>query len=221
MAERIDHGDNRIVHLQYDTQEQLCSDFVRLQEFYESPFDDIRGQFFTLDYYKQRYSGGGEFTYYTDWSGFNVPGNVVIAFRDKFYAGMRDEEWGLLFDIDRDGKYVYRRDPNFYVIATFESARASVTADHELAHAFFYLYPEYKEKQLAIINRMSVDGRANAHKRLQEMGYDVSVLDDEIQAYCSTERDMEYLAFFGVNESDAPILAELTANFVAMKKPLK
>ena len=216
---RIDHGDNRIVHLHYDTRERLCSDFVRLQEFYESPFDDIRGHFFTLDQFKERYSADrGGFTYFTDWSGFNVPGNVVIEFRDKFYAGMREEEWGLLFSIDKDDKFVYRRDPNFYVIGTFgRDPEKNNTVNHELAHAYFYLYPAYKAKQLAVIETMNPETLERVSQKILNMGYDQSVIYDEVQAYLGTGFDEAARDFFELDDEDMEVKRRLEANFKEQK----
>ena len=54
--------------------------FCRYQEFYESPYEEIRGQFFTWEkfmmIYKNRWSKD-LFTYPEDWSGFNIPSNIV------------------------------------------------------------------------------------------------------------------------------------------------
>lgn len=60
-----------VFHLNYLTQEQLASTFLRFQEHYESP--EFRGKIFTLDEYKEWYMTNspnsikkGIFTYYED-----------------------------------------------------------------------------------------------------------------------------------------------------------
>ncbi|MEK7106247.1 MAG: ABC transporter ATP-binding protein, partial [Patescibacteria group bacterium] len=62
------------------TQYALASTFLRFQEHYESP--KFRGQFFSLeefmDWYAEEY---GNFTYYKDWTGFNIPSYILKSFR--------------------------------------------------------------------------------------------------------------------------------------------
>jgi len=54
--------------------------FMRPQEFYESSFEEIIGkQFKVADFvniYKQHY-GKQQFTYGSDWAGFNIPSNIL------------------------------------------------------------------------------------------------------------------------------------------------
>ena len=67
----------------FPNQYELASTFIRLQEFYESPYKEIKGQYFTLEKYMDRYAKDQEdnkFTYFEDWNGFNVPGNIVLKF---------------------------------------------------------------------------------------------------------------------------------------------
>ena len=88
--------------VRFDTQYALASTFLRIQEHYES--SRFRNRVFTLeeymDWYAERF---GAFTYYQDWSGFNVPSTAF----DPFYAGrfdplMRKEERLLrLFEGER------------------------------------------------------------------------------------------------------------------------
>src|ERR1035438_5938399 len=70
-----------IVHLKFKTQNKLARAFIRLQEFYESPYPTIRRKYFTVDQFAKLYTKTfGEFSYYTDWHGFNLPGNIVQQF---------------------------------------------------------------------------------------------------------------------------------------------
>ena len=71
-------GDN-IYHFVYPNQYLLCSTHIRLQEFFESPFKEIKGKYFTLEQYMDRYAAEyGNFTYFSEWHGMNVPGHVFM-----------------------------------------------------------------------------------------------------------------------------------------------
>lgn len=213
--ERIDHGDDRIVHFHFEKQYDLIADFIRLQEFYESPLKGIRGELFTLDEFMDAYAeANGNFTYFTDWLGFNVPGNIVIKFRDVFYGDMRPREWGLLSSIDHKNKFIYRRDPQFYVIGTCKNFKY---VNHELAHAYYYLAPAYKDAQDAVTASMDPEMKAKVAVKLVEMGYTEDVIDDEIQAYFSTDEAVIVASRFGLEVDDVRDLRErYNSNFLAI-----
>lgn len=196
----VKHNDSRIIHLHYQTQYELTSTFVRLQEFYESPFSNIRGNYFTLDEFMDSYvAAKGEFSYFSDWGGFNVPGNAVIDFCDTFANeyrenGYRQKEHDLLYHINNnEEKFIYNRNKDFYVIGTFGNDVDDATScmEHELAHAYFYLSAEYNSIQRLNYNALPGEIKAKVGVTLTEMGYDESVIEDEVQAYFSTdERDV-------------------------------
>src|SRR5215468_649159 len=112
--------------LRFRTQYELTSTFLRVQEHYESP--KFHGRVFTLEQYMDWYAARhGNFTYYQDWSGFNVPSTAFGA----FYAGKFDplsEKEKQLLGLFRDLR------EKFYVIGIYE--RGSLT--HELAHALYF-----------------------------------------------------------------------------------
>jgi hypothetical protein len=65
----------------YDTPYELCMSFVRVQEFYESP--EFKGKYFTLEEFIDWWSLNeskikGSFDYPARWSGFNIPGTVIL-----------------------------------------------------------------------------------------------------------------------------------------------
>jgi hypothetical protein len=58
--------------LRFETQYEITSSFLRIQEHYESPH--FSGRVFTLEEFMDWYAAEyGAFTYLEDWSGFNVP----------------------------------------------------------------------------------------------------------------------------------------------------
>src|SRR6202043_78425 len=130
---RLRHG---VIHVRMKDQEALCATFVRLQEFYESPFDDIRGHYFTLDKFKERYSAGGPFTYFTDWHGFNVPGHVVERFFELF------ADLTLAEQMLREATLGYDR---FYLVGSHDGGDPNEDAlEHELVHGTYYLDDDYR-----------------------------------------------------------------------------
>ena len=71
-------------------------------------------------------------------------------------------------------------------------AKRKLTIDHELAHAMFRLNPKYKKSCDRLLTKMghTKDGRLIrelAGNSLVKRGYSPEVIDDELQAYFSTE----------------------------------
>lgn len=183
----------------YPTQYELCMSFVRIQEFYESP--KFRGKYFTLEDYIDYWSltkGKGSFTYPVTWSGFNVPGDVIENWRiacEEHGDTLRERESDLLFEIDnlmyKDGlRDISSDDINkIYVIGAYSGSsnvdQIDQIINHESAHAFYRLYPEYKKSCDKILKKISSDEMDKMKDTLLIMGYCKKVLPDEIQAYSS------------------------------------
>ena len=100
MAKRTPHRKTGIIKhkvadgiylLRFKTQYELTSTFLRVQEHYESP--QFHGRIFTLeqymDWYVARY---GSFSYYQDWSGFNVPSTAFQPFYDGKFDPLTEKE---------------------------------------------------------------------------------------------------------------------------------
>jgi len=169
---------NGIIHLKYPTQRALCSAFVRVQEFYESPYLQIQQMFFTLETFRDIYAKhhGGKFTYFTDWNGFNVPSHVFKRFFIIYWNHLRPEEKDLYFKIPM--KYWYSGE-QFYVIGTHNDADIK----HEVAHGLFFLNDRYRKEMITAIERVDKKKIKTWVKKLTKMGYGHNVIDDEIQAY--------------------------------------
>jgi hypothetical protein len=173
--------------------QELAKIFVRLQEFYESPFKGIRGNYFTLKQFKAIYSKDkdGVFTYYDDWAGFNVPGHIVVEFFNLFTDLSPRERMlkKMLAEPLASGEI-------FYVMGVPRRQSRSIV-EHETAHALFYTNPSYKKAMLSYGHKLSPKVRAQVFKKLKSMGYSGTVKFDELQAYMSTSRVADLIHWFG------------------------
>ena len=169
-----------IYHLRGKDQYEITSHFMRLSEFYESPFKGINGKYFTIEAYMDAYAEKhGNFTYCSDWNGFNVPGNVVRKFFDVFWDDLLEKEANM-YDQLAD---VIESDEKFYLIG---STGAEDYMDHELAHAFYYLDRQYANEMDWLSVGMKAKDRKSVFDKLTEWGYCKKVLNDELQAYMGT-----------------------------------
>ena len=180
---------HNIFHLHFPTQQELASTFLRFQENYESP--QFKGKIFTLDEFERWYianspggKGTGKFTYSEDWSGFNIPSYILNPFYEGSFDPLSEPEVAFL-ELFKD-----KKETKFYVIGSFGEKQESL--NHEVAHGLYYTQPEYKAKVLEVLSNMDPEDRSNLTVALLAMGYDQSVLDDEIQAYVVD--DMEWLS---------------------------
>ncbi len=162
-----------IIHLKFNNHNELTKTFLRFQEHYESP--KFRGKIFTLAEFKRWYKADRKsktFTYYTDWSGFNIPSKVLVPFKSGLFDPLSSREKRLLDALSLDkGK--------FYIIGTYES-KSSGTLDHEIAHALYYTDKNYKaeiDKALKGVDFSPI------RKKLMLMGYCKEVLPDETHAF--------------------------------------
>lgn len=190
-----------VLHLEFNSQLNLAKAFMRMQEFYESPLGDFRGRYFTRDEFKQAYAeskgtgtGWGEFTYYSDWNGFNVPGNVADKFLEIFNIDFMEQ---YLVDTIREHRDSYGQ---YYVIGTHTQGEATVI-DHELSHAFWYLDPAYRKLAQHLADmELPIIFHALASNALKKMGYHEDVLDDEITAYLSTSTILDIVETFDTEQ---------------------
>jgi hypothetical protein len=154
--------------VRFDNQYALALTFLRIQEHYES--SHFRHRVFSLEDYMDWYAARfGAFTYFEDWSGFNVPSTAF----EPFYAGRFDpllrKEQQLLFRF-RNVK------PPYYVIGLYRDQELT----HELAHALFFTRPAYRSAVLAAMREYDTTGIV---AQLASLGYHRRVLQDEVHAY--------------------------------------
>lgn len=157
--------------LRFKTQFELAATFLRVQEYYESP--RFHGRIFSLeqfmDWYAERY---GNFTYYQDWTGFNVPSTAFKPFYDGKFDPLSEKEKALL----RLFKGLRGR---FYVIGVCDSGGKD-SFSHELAHALFFIDDGYRRAVRLAMRRYDTGKLA---RRIADAGYAKHVLPDETQAY--------------------------------------
>jgi hypothetical protein len=180
MAKRTSHRKTRIIKhkvadgiylLQFDNQYELTSTFLRVQEHYESP--QFHGRIFTLEQYMDWYvAETGAFTYFQDWSGFNVPSMAFQSFYEGKFDPLTSKEKRLLGLF----KNLHGR---FYVIGIYNGGKKR-TLIHELAHALFFINNEYRH---AVRETMRGYDTSALEKQLIKAGYARHVIADEVQAY--------------------------------------
>jgi hypothetical protein len=159
----------------FPTHNELCSTFLRFQEYYESP--EFRGKIFTLDEYKDWYIKiKGSFSYFTDWSGFNISSNVFVPFREGKFNPLSEQEINLLKSFENDNG-------PFYLIGVSNTGtqKDPRLLKHEIAHGLFYTEPEYKRKAQEILSRYDLEDLKNWLR--DQGGYHESVIEDECHAY--------------------------------------
>jgi hypothetical protein len=182
--------------LRFKTQYELASTFLRVQEHYESP--RFHGRSFSLeeymDWYAKRY---GNFTYYQDWTGFNVPSTALPPFFDGEFDPLSNKEKELLGLF----KGIRKR---FYVIGIYDSGEKD-DLTHELAHALFFIDDSYRQAARKAMGRYDT---AKLSRQIADAGYARHVIPDEVQAYLIAPGDK-----LGTAPTLAPLRRELRALF--------
>lgn len=202
-----------VIHLSFDTQYEVTSTMLRVQEFYESPYPEIKDQIFTLQDYIDLYTENkGNFTYYEDWSGFNIPGEYVSKFFRNFIHLSNKEK-----QIHEVVKPYISSGEKYYLIASCEGDESVL--DHEIAHALWYLDEDYKKEVSEYVKNNFPESVLSIFKKeLLEKGYCEEVLDDEIQAYLTTSEPSYLEAWDFYNMCDPHSLSIIRLFFVDYRK---
>jgi hypothetical protein len=166
--------------------------FCRYQEFYESQYKKFRGKPFTWMEYMRHYKIAWKkrvFTYPDDWSGYNIPSNVMDKANNIFN---KDTEYDVVMNdiyfycaIDSQNKNNNTR-RDWYLIGA--STKDKGTTNHEIAHGLYFTNKEYKKNVTSLIKNIKPIHYEKLKKKLIKMGYvdDKKIIDDEIQAFMST-----------------------------------
>jgi hypothetical protein len=171
--------------------------FCRVQEFYESPNPQFRGKNFSIWDYIEWYSREHRdvFTYTFDWGGFNIPLKTAWDCYEKLreHESPYDE---VMESIIRtiELKMFYKKNTrnwNAYIIGA--DSTESDTFEHEICHGLYATNKEYKLLVDEVTETISTKDYLTFKNNLIKMGYTDGVIDDEIQAYLST--NYEYTKF--------------------------
>ena len=195
----------------------LAYTFLRVQEFYESVNDNIRGQEFTIEQYKQWYctqSKDKTFSYGEDWKGFNVPSYMI----EKCYQlnKERTKEDMFFLSICDKAKSLAEKNgyENFYLLGVRKGD--TNTLDHEIAHGLFTTNPEYKKIMTQSVFDIQPHVIEPLFKDLTAIGYGPNVHVDEAQAYLSTglRKSQETKSLLELTEKFSKIFKEFLGDWV-------
>ena len=171
--------------------------FCRVQEYYESPNPEFRGKNFSIWDYIEWYSrrNNDVFTYTFDWGGFNIPLKTAWDCYEKLketetpYDKVMDEIIRTIEMTMFNKKNT--RNWNAYIIGA--DSTESDTFEHEICHGLYATNKGYKELVDEVTIAIPLKDYQTFRKNLLRMGYNGIVIDDEIQAYLST--NYEYSKF--------------------------
>lgn len=181
----------RIFLFEFSNHYDMCMHFLRYQEFYESASPKYRGKSFEIFDFMKWYSlkyGKGSFTYPSDWNGFNIPSSVIFNLWNQHFIsdkniydyemmqGWKECNWKLTQITDSPVN-------DFYIIGV---VRGNHALNHEIAHGFYYLHPEYKKEMNALVKALPDPIRKTINTGLKKLGYTPKVYVDETQAYMAT-----------------------------------
>lgn len=173
----------QIIHIEMSNQSVLCRTFMRFEEYYESPYSNIKGQIFSREEFRKTYMekrGASEFTYCKDWLGFNVPDYVFVPFLDGKFDPLLQCERKLLECVV---KFSLRKD-RYYVIGSVKGSARVLC--HEISHGLWYTNKSYKKTQLRLLEGLSQRTRRSINQILLGLGYCEEVYDDEAVAFILT-----------------------------------
>ena len=161
------------------TTQDLAKLFLRFQEHYESPNKEFRDRAFSLEefraWYTHKFGKEGQFSYYEDWGGFNIPGYILEKFYDgKFTDIQLDERWLL-------EQFRFMDLSQIYIIGVSED-NGREALEHEKSHALFYLNYSYRFR-VNVLNMRWKKKLTPIRLYLRKKGYCEKVLIDETNAW--------------------------------------
>lgn len=168
---------DKISQLTFESKEEMNETFVRITGYLECP--KFKDQIFTLGQYREWYSTEyGSWSYYTDWSGHNIPSKGLVPFINGMFDPLSELEHSLI------DTFKYKVHPH-YIIAIYDGVRDGAL-DHEMAHALYGTEPEYTEAvDIAVKgNWLALEDVRN---KLTELGYNPDTHIDECHAYVGVD----------------------------------
>jgi hypothetical protein len=160
--------------VRFQTQYEVASTFLRFQEYFESR--RFSGRVFTLEQFMDWYAKEfGNFTYFQDWSGFNIPSRVLTPFYEGRFEPLLEKEQRLLD--------LFRNDTGLFYVIGVSAPFSRGELWHELAHALYFVRPEYRS---AVADAMKHHDTSSLESALYRSGYGRHVLKDEAHCYLLT-----------------------------------
>lgn len=177
--------------------------FLRSQEYYESGFEEIKGKDFDIFEFMEIYRGKKDndvFLYPIEWMGFNVPGHIIetcikSVFRQNSQILPTVYDY-IMESIMNQIKARIGDNKRWYLIGV-DQLEGNIM-EHEVSHGLYYTDPDYKRVVDEMISEIPERITIALKVILIEMGYCEEVLDDEIQAYLSTQTTKEMGKIWGI-----------------------
>jgi hypothetical protein len=165
---------NKIMVVTAENQAELNQAFVRFSEYMESP--EFKGKIFTLGQFRRWYAETrGAWTFDTDWTGFNLTEEAFRPFVQGLFDPLTQLEQQLV-------NWVKDRSDSYSLIGAQPDGDA---LQHEICHALWHTEPEYREQCRNLVLSLSPAFFSQMKELIIKLGYDESVVEDEIHAYCS------------------------------------
>lgn len=211
---KINLIDKNIIDLRFDSLKEQSLTLFRISEYYESPYDNIRGEYFSTEQFLEYYvDENGILDYFNGWSAFNIPGYSINEFFNHFIDITKREK-----DIRN---IVKNFNEDYYLISSIEGNEEDF--NHELCHAKYYLNKVYQQEVKQIIDNFPVEIYNQFLCSLTSMGYQNSkkIIVDEINAYLSTSKK-KYIKeeFISDYDSIKSYRKELKKKFNKIKKSI-
>ena len=172
----------KIFHLHFADPFELTAHFLRFQEFYESPrFSERHFDILTFVKWYAR-QNKGDFTYFNDWTGFNIPAEIVR----RCMLGVSDPNPYDHFMVAISKWCETQAGGRAYLIGTSDRSPKSIW--HEVAHGLWYTNSSYQVEQHQNLGEFCVRCPIVSEKlkgKLREY-HDPNMVDDEVQAYLAT-----------------------------------
>ena len=115
----------------------LAMTFCRVQEFYESPFKEIKGKNFNMMEFQKMYTERNRenfFSYPIDWAGFNIPSNVVEKFLKCFWKTFDKHDYNMydrvFQEIHTKIKKKLAPEDDYYIIASEPEHHETIAHDN-------------------------------------------------------------------------------------------
>jgi hypothetical protein len=187
----------RIFLFEFQSNYDMCMYFLRYQEYYECASPKFRGKEFRIFDFMKWYSlkyGGGVFTYPDDWDGFNIPSHIIWdVWNQHLIPDKNPYDYEMLkawnqcnYSINKEVLPIQK----FYIIGAVKNSGA---LNHEISHALFYLYPEYKKEMTKLTRALQPEIKKEVYSVLKRLGYTPKVYVDELVAYFATGLTKSFL----------------------------